>query len=121
MVARRVTMFAVVALLVADAAQAAPLVTPPLRKGTNPSFECGVVNVSNKSVGPVLIEIVGETGIVLNDTSVSIPAGATRSVSAGGGAGFNHCRVTGITKTKARITLCTRDASFNCLQSVTIP
>jgi hypothetical protein len=118
---KKMTMLAVLGLLLANTSHAATLVTPALPKGTAASFQCGVVNVSSKEIGPVLLEIVGEAGAVLGENTVTIPPQATRSVASVASVGLNYCRVTGISKGKARVTLCTRDASFNCLQSVTIP
>jgi hypothetical protein len=121
--AKKMTMLAVFSLLVAETAYAAaPLVTPGLPKGSAASILCGVVNAGTTDVSGVLLEIISESGATIQSATTTIPAGGTRSIaSASSNPGLLSCRVTGIAKAKARVTFCTRDTSFNCLQSVTTP
>ena len=109
-------------LVTATARAAAVLVTPALPKGNAPTVLCGVVNMGKTDVDGILMEIVGESGTVVTSLTVAIAAGATRTIATGNSnIGLYYCRVTGISKSKARVTLCTRDSSFNCLESVTTP
>ena len=121
MTVRKMTTLATLITLVTHTAHAATLVTPALPKVAGITFLCGVVNTSTQDSAPVLFEIVGEAGAVITSQTFAIPAGATRSVPSAGGSGLNYCRLTGISKTKARVTFCVRDSSFGCIQSVTGP
>lgn len=121
MTVRKMATLAMLIILVTHTAHAATLVTPALPKGVGIGYQCGVVNTSTKDSDAVLFEIVGEAGAVISTNTFTIPAGATRSIASAGGAGLNYCRVTGISKSKARVTFCVRDSSFGCIQSTTAP
>jgi hypothetical protein len=67
----------------------------------------------------------GATGVVENSTSVTIPPGATGSAflnPAPPPNGQSYCRVSGISKSKARVTHCALNlAETACESTVTVP
>jgi hypothetical protein len=112
--------------VVASVAWAGDIFTPVLLAGSNSASDvsCDVLNTGNGKVDDVVISIVfGGNGLVLTSSTFSIPAGAERGLLLSSLAGSSdlYCRVSGISKTKAKVTFCARDAGGNCTVVVTSP
>ena len=114
------------ALVMTSVAWAGDIFTPVLLAGSNAvsSLECDVLNTGNATVDDVAISLhLGGNGIAVMSTTVSIPAGAERGLvdSSPPGSGDFYCRVSGISKSKAKVSLCAREASGTCKVIVTSP
>jgi len=108
------------ALAAATTAHAAgPIVTPALMAtGTN-DLQCRLVNAGNQDA-TVLIEIVDDTGVVLaSNGPTAVFAGWTQSTLTADSPGVGYCRVSGISKRRARVTLCVRESGGTCIAAVT--
>ena len=101
------------------------LATPALEYtgSSGESLECLVVNLGKDPV-EVTIEFVDPLATVVASGTITVLAGGINSIleSALGATARYYCRVSGISKGKARVTLCKRTApSQSCAVAVTVP
>ena len=124
---RRISaMAAITVILLTPSAWAADIFTPVLTVSsvTSESMECIVLNTGTTIVSDVTISIHDAGAGATSETGTfTFAGGAARSVveTSLPGSGNFYCRVSGISKSKAKVTLCLRDANDNCTVAVTAP
>jgi hypothetical protein len=116
---------AAVVALTASASWAGDILTPSLTVSSDSvtDLECTVLNAGTK-VANVTISIHSSgAGATTESDTFSIMGGAARAVveTSLPGAGNFYCQVSGISKSKARVTFCSRDANHQCTVAVTAP
>jgi hypothetical protein len=94
-------------LLVGGAAWAAEIFTPAITTGTADSVSCRVLNTGTTTADDVRIEIRdGTTGVLDIGGNVNIETRQSRAVTPiSDPLGVVYCRVSGIPKAKARVSL----------------
>jgi hypothetical protein len=111
----------------ASASWAGDIITPALSvsSSTADNLWCAVVNAGTKTATDVTISIHdgGAGATTETDTFSAIGGGAARSIveTSLPGSGVFYCQVSGISKGKARVTFCPRDANDHCTFAVTVP
>jgi hypothetical protein len=123
---RWISLITTAAVVMTSAAWAGDIFTPVLLAGSNAvaSLECEVLNTGTATIDDVTISLhLGGNGVTVMSNTVSIPGGAERALvdSSPPGSGDFYCRVSGISKSKARVSLCAREASGTCKVIVTVP
>jgi hypothetical protein len=115
------------ALGIAGSAQAADIFTPSLRQnhgnGETQLMSCEVLNTGGRTVAGVTIAIFNFVGELQRSKTVDLPPGQSDVVAVDTlvlGSSV-YCRVSGIAKSSARVTLCREDGIGNCLMGVTAP
>ncbi len=109
------------ALLVGGSVWAADIFTPPLQRGAAADVRCTVLNTGTSTANDVTIEIRTPFGDVKEGFTTDIPGGEIHSVTDDTPSVAMYCRVSGISKAKARVTLCIRDANDTPIECVTAP
>lgn len=113
------------ASVIASAAWAGDIFTPVLNAGTTggiASLVCSVLNTGKAEVEGVTISIhLGGNGSTTASNTFDIPPDAERSLfhSALPGSANFYCRVSGISKGKAKVSLCALETSGTCKVIVT--
>lgn len=116
----RTTMTLGVLLLAAGPAGAADLVTPPLANGSAARVTCRAVNVhtSSVSVGVQIFEAGSLAAVAVSGGDVPSRAFRTATKEAPTAGATYYCRVSGLSKSKGRVSLCLEDASEMCTEAV---
>ena len=105
--------------LLPGSAWAAEIITPALATGSSPTVNCRVLNTGGTIVHNVTIQIFDAFGNTESSNApFTIGAGSTVSMNDATPSGIAYCRVSGISKSKARVTLCLIDATGTCTTAV---
>jgi hypothetical protein len=109
-------------LLIAGSVWAADIFTPVLAAGDAGAVVCQVLNTGNTTANGVTIEIRNSANNTPTETdTVDIESGTTGGVSELDPVPLVYCKVSGISKAKARVTLCLLDSGEKCTSAVTAP
>ncbi len=119
----RIVIAIVFALLMGSSAWAADIFTPTLETGDTDEVTCRVLNTGTSTAYDVLIEIRDRHGDLDSEPGVTadIPPGRAVVHDVTPSSNAVYCKVSGISKAKARVTLCLQDASGKCTVAVTAP
>jgi hypothetical protein len=118
---RIVVMLVTFTLLFGGTAWAADIFTSPLNTGDAADVSCRVLNTGTTTEQDVTIDIRDTFNISQTSFTLDIGAGRTEAVTDLTPAPVVYCRVSGISKTRARVTLCLRDVNLTPIQCVTSP
>ena len=111
-----------VVLVMAGAAWAADILTPTLQVGVGtPGTSCTVLNTGTRAVQDITITIRDQDNNVRATLVDNISAGGAQTVGDDSPANTQYCRVSGISKSAARVTFCLLDAASKCTVAVTAP
>jgi len=114
-------------LLIAQRAWAGDIFTPPLSTGDGSAtaaaaVNCRVLNTGSSTAKNVTIKLFNDVGVEQETVTADIVSLRTLSLTDLTPEGIVYCRVSGIVKNKARVTLCLLDADSNkakCTEGVT--
>jgi hypothetical protein len=104
----------------ATAHAASSIITPPLQDSSGKDVTCLVLNTGTKTAAGVHIEVIRADGVVLADETNDIPAGQFVGIPGATGIGA-YCRVSNISKSHARVTVCVRDSTGSCITALSVP
>jgi hypothetical protein len=100
----RSTLALAAVLPVASISLAGDLVTPAVFVGASTNAECRLTNITSASI-PAQLQLI-KAGVVVDDSgSITVPAGLTAAIAAGGTNSFVTCRFLKASKSKVRASL----------------
>ncbi|MBI2351230.1 MAG: hypothetical protein HYV00_07115 [Deltaproteobacteria bacterium] len=107
-------------LLVGGSAWAADIFTPALRLGNAVKVHCQVLNTGTKTALGVTNNIRDLANNSVESVTGDIEPGEVQTTLVNAPTALGHyCRVSGISKKKARVTLCIQDANETPIECVT--
>src|SRR5262245_39953469 len=119
---RLIAIAGVFTLLLTSSAWAAQITTPSLPTNGASSVSCRVLNAGTTLAKDVTITLYDGSGAFeLGTLPVDLAAGHTDVLVDSSPSPIVYCRVSGIAKSNARVTLCLLDGSSVCPTAVTVP
>src|SRR5262245_48637565 len=99
----------------------ADVFTPAISEGGASLANCRFLNTGTTTVKGVVIDIRSSTNVSLSNDTFDIEAGTTQSVNHPANDSIVYCRVSGISKGRARVSLCIIDVGATAFDCVTSP